>query len=88
MRHALGLPLVVLLGTADIDPHHKLLRHTPEAEAQGPFRLARGKFFFAQAEATAKSRRLALAWRLDTAPDIAHSDSGMAPFAVKWLLPE
>ncbi len=88
LRHALALPMTVLLGTADIDPHHKLLRHTPESDAQGMFRLARGKFFFAQAEAAAKARKLPVVWRLDTAPDIAHSDAGMAPFAVKWLLPE
>jgi len=88
LRHALGLPLVVLLGTADVDPHHPQLRHTPESEAQGPYRLARGKFFFARGEDAARARRTAFGWRLAEAPGIAHSDRGMAPFAVRALFPD
>jgi hypothetical protein len=63
-----------------------VLRHTPEAEAQGAFRFARGQFFFAQAARAAQARGLPFAWRLATAPGIGHSDPGMAPFAVQWLL--
>ncbi len=88
LRHALALPLVVLLGTADTDPTDKLLRHTPEADAQGPFRFARGQFFFAHAEDAARALHTTLGWRLATAPGVGHSDKGMAPFAVDSLLPD
>lgn len=87
LRAALARPLVVLLGTADTDPQAKALRRTPEANAQGPYRLARGKFFFARAEAAAAAFKTPFGWSLATAPGIGHSDSGMAPFAVRWLLP-
>jgi len=83
---ALRLPLVVLLGTADTNAHDRVLRHTPEAEAQGPYRYARGRYFFARAVEAAKALGVPLGWRLATAPGVGHSDAGMAPFAVRWLL--
>jgi hypothetical protein len=86
LRHALTLPLVVLLGTADTNAGDKVLRHTPEADAQGPYRFARGKFFFAGAARLAQAQGAPFAWRLATAPGVGHSDPGMAPFAVRWLL--
>ena len=85
LRHALSLPVVVLLGTADVDPKAKALRHTPEAEAQGAYRFARGHYFFAHAEAAAHALNVPFVWRLATAPNIAHSDPGMAPFAAEQL---
>ena len=88
LRHALGLPMVVLLGTADVDPHHPQLRHTPESEAQGAYRFARGKFFFARGEEVARTLGTPFGWRLAEAPGIAHSDRGMAPFAVRALFPD
>jgi len=83
LRHALALPMVVLLGTADTDAEAKSLRHTPEAEAQGPFRLARGKFFLARGEEAARARKIFFGWRLAFVPGVAHSDHDMAPFAVQ-----
>ncbi len=88
LRAALTRPVVVLLGTADLDPTAKALRHTPEADAQGPHRFARGHFFFAQAQAAAAKLKLLSGWSLATAPGIAHSDKGMTPFAVHALFPE
>jgi hypothetical protein len=84
----LGRPLVVLLGTADTDPHHKDLPHTPQADAQGPYRLARGRCFFACGQKAAAEIAAPFGWTLSLAPGIAHSDKGMAPFAVKCLFPE
>jgi poly(3-hydroxybutyrate) depolymerase len=88
LRAALGRPLVVLLGTADTDPHHKDLPHTPQADAQGPYRLARGRCFFACGQKAAAEIAAPFGWTLSLAPGIAHSDKGMAPFAVKCLFPE
>jgi poly(3-hydroxybutyrate) depolymerase len=88
LRAALAQPLVVLLGTADIDPHHKDLPHSPEAEAQGPFRLARGEYFFACGKNAAAALQAPFGWTLYFAPGVAHSDKGMAPFALKCLLPD
>ena len=85
LRHALALPLTVLLGTADTDPKAKALRHTMESDAQGIFRLARGNFFFAHAKTAAREMKTTFGWRLAFARGIGHSDSRIAPFAVKEL---
>ena len=85
VKLTLQAPLVVLLGTADTDPNHPELRRTPEAEAQGPYRLARGKFFYAAAQKEAQALGVPLRWTIAYAPGIAHEDKGMAKFAVEWL---
>ncbi len=88
LRHALALPMTILLGTGDTDPVLHALRHTPESDAQGPNRLARGQFFIARAQEAADKYRLPLGWRVSTAPDIDHDDGRMAPFAVAALFPK
>ena len=77
--------MTVLLGDADVDPNASALRKTPEAEAQGPYRLARGRSFYASCEKAAGALGFDFRWRLSFAPGIAHSNSGMAPFAEKIL---
>lgn len=81
----LGRPLVVLLGTKDTDPNHVHLRRTPEAMAQGPHRFARGQFFYKAGRRRAEQLAVPFRWQLATAPGVAHSDEGMAPFAVRQL---
>jgi poly(3-hydroxybutyrate) depolymerase len=88
LRAAFARPVVVLLGEADNDPRHRALRHTPEAEAQGPYRFARGQYFFRQAKASAEALHTPFHWSLATAPGVGHSDRGMAPFAVAQLFPK
>jgi poly(3-hydroxybutyrate) depolymerase len=87
LKAAWARPLVVLLGEADIDPKSSNLRHTPEADAQGMYRFARGQFFYARARAAAAAIQAPFNWTLVTAPEIAHSDKGMAPFALRQLFP-
>ena len=88
LRAAFARPMVVLLGEADTDAKHPALRHTPESDAQGLFRFARGQFFFAHAKTAAEAMNTAFHWTLSTAPGIAHSNKGMAPFAARQLFPE
>jgi poly(3-hydroxybutyrate) depolymerase len=87
LRAALARPFTVLLGDADTDPEARSLRHTPESEAQGATRFARGHYFFNYARTAAASLPAPFGWSLATAPGIDHSDKGMAPFAVRILLP-
>jgi poly(3-hydroxybutyrate) depolymerase len=87
LRRAFARRLVVLLGEADTDAKHPALRHTPEADAQGLHRFARGQFFFARARALAADLNTPFHWTLATAPGIAHSNKGMAPFAIPHLFP-
>ncbi|MBA4017464.1 MAG: hypothetical protein C0483_09850 [Pirellula sp.] len=85
LKKVVRLPLVVLLGTADIDAQHVNLRRTPEAMAQGPHRFARGKSFYDAGKRQAKKLGVPLNWQLATAPGVGHSNLGMAPFAVRCL---
>lgn len=85
LKSMLQRNLFVLLGTADIDPDDKNLRRTPEAMAQGPHRFARGHTFFDAGKRQAEALGVSLGWKLETAPGVAHSDSGMAVFAVPLL---
>lgn len=88
LRTTLGRNFTVLLGEADVDPKARALRHTPEAEAQGPYRFARGQYFYRYAQKAAAGLNAAFGWSLATAPGIAHSDPGMTPFAVKCMFPD
>jgi hypothetical protein len=88
LKAALQRPLVIFLGSADVDPQLHSLRVTPEAEAQGPNRWTRGHYFLSRGEIEAKRLGVTLGWRIAVAPDIGHSDPGMALFAIKELFPE
>lgn len=85
LARALGRRLVVMLGDQDIDPAHRSLRRTPEARAQGEHRHARGKVFFECARSAAAEMNTRLAWTLETAPGIAHSNARVAPHAARFV---
>ena len=82
---ALARPVTVLLGEADIDPNHKELLKTPEAEAQGINRFERGHNFFAAAKAKAAELGVPFNWQLKTVPGVAHSNKGMAKAAAEII---
>ncbi|MGF1453749.1 MAG: hypothetical protein ACFB6R_00070 [Alphaproteobacteria bacterium] len=85
-RAVLGQRIIVLLGEEDTDPEGRALRRTPEAIAQGPHRLARGRRFFAAAKARAAALDTAFAWTLDTVPGADHDNNKMAAPALVHLL--
>ena len=85
LKAALQRRLTVLLGTNDTDPNDPHLSRTAGAMAQGPFRFARGNYFFEYGQRQAAVLGVTLNWKLGTAPGVGHSDGGMSPFAVEWL---
>ncbi len=82
---ALGAPMLIMQGTADNDPDYPSLPRQPEAMAQGPHRLARGKAFFAAAQEAAKQANVRFGWSCALVPDVGHDNGGMAPYAIKLL---
>ena len=82
---ALGKRLTVLLGTADTDRSDPDLRKTPEADAQGPHRFARGQRFFAIAKQTAATMETPFGWSIRTVPGVGHSNGKMAKAAAPLL---
>jgi len=87
LREALSRPLTVLLGQADDDPQHRLLRRTPEAMAQGPHRLARGRAFDAAGREAATRLGVEYGWRAMEVPGIGHAPARMAPHGAALLWP-
>jgi poly(3-hydroxybutyrate) depolymerase len=85
VRPALQRPMIVLLGEADTDSTQSNLRRTPEANEQGPHRFARGHAYFETARREAARLGVPFAWRIQTVPGVAHSNTNMAPAAVGAL---
>jgi pimeloyl-ACP methyl ester carboxylesterase len=82
---ALSAPMLLMQGTADNNPNHSSLPRQPEAMAQGPHRLARGKAFFAAAQSAAARANVRFGWSCALVPDVGHDNGGMAPYAVALL---
>jgi CubicO group peptidase (beta-lactamase class C family) len=85
MKAFFARDLTVLLGTHDDDPNHYQLPDEPAAKKQGPHRFARGERYMEVARREASRLGVPLAWRIATAPGVAHSAKGMAPFAARHL---
>ncbi|AVS89318.1 alpha/beta hydrolase [Paracidovorax avenae] len=85
LKRAFERPVVLLLGDKDVNPNHPNLPTDPEAQAQGPYRYARGRYFYDKALAAATRLGVPLRWRLQTVPGVAHSNHGMAAAAIKIM---
>ncbi len=66
--------VIYLLGTADTDPHHPALDTSCGAEAEGPYRLARGQAYFAYLQARHPGT---LAQHMALVPGVAHQGGAM-----------
>ncbi|WP_433768872.1 alpha/beta hydrolase [Pseudomonas putida] len=66
--------IVYLLGQQDIDPNHPALDKRCEAKAQGPYRLARGRFYFDYLKRLAPQ---GLNQQLIEVPGVGHNGDGM-----------
>ncbi|MFN3863497.1 MAG: hypothetical protein ACK4RT_04360 [Erythrobacter sp.] len=86
LTRALGKRMTVLLGTADTNRQDPNLRKTPETDAQGLHRFARGQAFFARAQQAARVHGVALAWSMRTVPGVGHRNGQMAQAAAPLLV--
>ena len=66
--------IVYLLGQQDVDPEHPALDKSCEAQAQGPYRLLRGHFFF---DYLTRRHPEGLNQRLIEVPGVGHDGDGM-----------
>jgi len=85
LKKCFSRKFVLLLGSADTNQKDKNLRKTPEANAQGPHRFARGKEFIRQSRTLAKQMDVKIKWRMQTVRNVGHSNSKMAPAAAKMV---
>lgn len=86
LKLALEKPLTILLGTADTNVNDPNLRKTPEANAQGPHRHARGERFYGAGKAAAGQLCAAFGWRLEKVPGVGHENGRMAIAAASLLV--
>lgn len=85
LRRSFSRHLLVLLGERDNNPYHHSLNRDPEAMAEGPHRLARGKKFYATAKALAAKIGAPFNWTLATVPNSGHNPRRMSDAAAKYL---
>jgi pimeloyl-ACP methyl ester carboxylesterase len=76
--------IVYLLGQQDIDPNHPALDKSCEAKAQGPYRLARGRYYF---DYLKRLQPQGLNQQLIEVPGVGHNGDGMftSPEGLKAL---
>ncbi len=86
LKRALRKPLTILLGTSDTDVTDPNLRITPEANAQGPHRFARGMEFHRMGRATAGRLGGPFGWRVQDVPGVGHDNGKMAVAAAPLLV--
>lgn len=86
IKQAFGKNLLVLLGKLDTNPNSSGLRHNQQADAQGLFRLARGRYFFAESEKIATALNTPLNWKLSEVAGVGHDHALMAKNAVPFVL--
>lgn len=86
LEKAFGRNLVVFLGELDNARETRgHLRDTPEANAQGEHRLARGRHFHAVAESERARLGLRSQWRLETVAGVGHDYRKMGEAAATYL---
>ena len=85
LRRWLARPLTILLGSADTEQTSSL-NQSPEAMAQGPHRLARGRYFMEAGLTAAERLGAPIAWRLGYVAGVGHENTDMAPHAARDLL--
>ena len=79
--------LMLLVGEKDDgDEAGGIQIHTPLIDNQGSGRLARGKYFFRNAEERARKLELPFRWSLQVVPDVGHDFRAMSRAAARALL--
>jgi hypothetical protein len=78
--------VVLLLPDQDNDPNHPELSKTPEAEAQGPNRFARGHTFFKEARKCAAQLGAPFRWRMRYVHGAGHSPKRVSSSAAALLM--
>ena len=88
IARAFRRPLTTMIAQQDLGPRKQYLANTAQANAQGPHVVSRGMNFLLLAAVVAEREKLRLDWRLESVPNVGHSNRAMAAHAVRHLFPE
>ena len=83
-----SMDLAIILGEDDLGPRTKPLSDGPDARAQGPNCLARGKLLYNETKRKAEELKANFMWELITVPGVGHDNYYIAPFASIYLFGE
>ena len=72
LTHLFSSNLIVALGDQDTNPNDSSLRHTPEADAQGLYRYARGEHYYSESQQTCQSNSMIFNWKKVIVKGVAH----------------
>ena len=86
LTSAFAKPLLVFLGKLDTNPNSPGLRHNSQTDAQGLYRLARGRYFLNQSRAQAQQSTAVFGWSLAEVAGVGHDHTLMAINAVPYVL--
>ena len=79
-------PMTIILGENDTDPNDSSLRKTEQAMRQGIHRFDRGNYFFDMAKERADQLRVTFNWKIETVPNVGHSNTKIAPVAAQIFI--
>lgn len=85
LAHAFGTRLVVMAGSRDTNPNHRLLNRSAGAMKEGPNRLARAKYFFDTARRAAQQAGVPFRWTFQIVEGVGHNAAGMSAAASKII---
>lgn len=85
LTHLFSSSLIVALGDQDTDPNDSSLRHTPEADAQGLYRFARGEHYYSECERISKANNMLFSWKKIVVKGVAHDFVAMMTQTVDYL---
>lgn len=83
IKAAMSVKMIVHLGQSDTDPNDSSIRHTPEADAQGLYRYARGLYFYNKSKTYAENKGYFFNWTKREVPNVGHDQVAMAADAAK-----
>ncbi len=85
LTHLFSSNLIVALGDKDTDPNDSSLRHTPEADAQGLYRYARGEHYYTQSQQTCQANSMIFNWKKVIVKGVAHDFEAMMAETADYL---
>ena len=88
LNRAFRRDLTIMFGQDDIGPRKQFHANTPQADSQGPHVVSRAMNFLLVTILVAEQLDMTLNWRLQSVPNVGHSNTKMAPWAVEYLFPE
>lgn len=88
LHKAFRKDFTIMFGQNDLGPRKQYHANTKQAQAQGPHVVSRAMNYLLMSLLTAKQLDTPINWKMRTVPNVGHSNTQMAPFAVEYLFPE